>query len=206
MSLTIAFNHTSTDQAYPTGTWVTVNTGSDFLVFTKGDPLVADGQAIPSSFQLSSAGMFLNGTTQVVPHYLVANISGNILNEVFLAGPQNKRYAFACIFSGATTSEPVLEVWDNSGLNTINAVSLGSGTPANSWFRGITTTAGLPGVSWSGSPLAGSSDGNFLWLNNLNGALSGARVLYFNLQMVIPSSQTQGGVEAPVICVKYTTT
>jgi len=205
-TLTIAFNHTNTDQAYPTGTWVTVTAGTDYLIFTNGSAAVADGQAIPSSFQLSSAGMVLTGVQQIVPHYIFANVGGNILNECYLMGSGNKRYVLAFVFSGATTSEPVLEAWDNTSMNSFNDVSLGSGTPSNSWLHGIQTTSGLPGASWTGSPLAGSSNGNFLWLNNQNGALSGAGTLYCQLQMIIPSTQTAGGAETPILVCKYTTT
>jgi len=34
-------------------------------------------------------------------------------------------------------------------------ISLGEGTPSNSWFRGIVTTDALPGEDWVGSRLAG---------------------------------------------------
>lgn len=207
-TLTIAVNNTSDDVAYGSSgvTWTTVVPGTDFIVFSNGSAAVADGQPIPSSFQLSSAGMVLNGATQVVPYYLLADIGSNLLRQIFLMGSGNFQHVVAFVFSGATTSEPVLEVWDNTGLSTTNDVSLGSGTPSNSWFNGIATTSGLPGVSWTGSPLAGSSDGNFLYLNNGSGALTGAATLYCQLQMIVPSSQTQGGAETPVITVKYTTT
>ena len=205
-TVTIAVNNTNTDQAYPTGTWTPIAVGTDYIIFTNGSPQVADGQPIPSSFQLSSAGMVLNGSTQTVPHYILADVGSNILREIFLMGPNNFQYVMAFVFNGATTSEPVLEAWDNSALNTINSVSLGSGTPSNSWLYGITTTAGTPGANWTGSKLAGSSDGNFLWLNNQSGALTGATTLYCNLKMIVPSTQTAGGAETPVLTVKYTTT
>jgi len=205
-TLTVVYNHTHTDQAYPTGTWVTMNTGSDFLIFTNGSPQVADGQAIPSSFQLSSAGIVLTGVQQTVPHYLIANVGANILNELFLMGPGNYQYVLGFVFSGATTSEPVLEAWDDISLSTTNAACLGAGTPSNSWLQGVTTTSGAPGASWIGSKLAGSSDGNFLYLNNNGGPLTGAANLYCNLKMVVPATQTAGGTNNPVLCIKFTTT
>ena len=208
MSLTIAINHTNEDEPYGTSgvEWVDVSPGTDYLIFTNGSASVADGQSIPSAFELNSAGIVLNGTTQVVPHYLLADIGATLLYEVFLMGSGNYQHVLAFDFDSSTTSEPVLEVWDNVGLSTINATSLGAGTPSNSWFKGIATTSGLPGVSWVGSPLAGSSDGNFLWLNNQNGALTGATTLYCQLQMIVPSSQNNGGAETPVLVVKFTTT
>lgn len=193
-TLIIAVNNSNTDSSYGSSgiLWSPISIGTDFLVFTNGSPQVADGQPIPSSFQLNSAGMVLNGSTQVVPHYLLADIDSNLLREIFLMGSGNHRYVMAFVFSGATTSEPILEAWDNSSLNTANDVSLGNGTPSNSWLKGVTTTAGLPGASWAGSPLAGSSDGNFLFLNNSSGALTGAATLYCQLKMVIPSTQKIG--------------
>jgi hypothetical protein len=205
-TLTIAVNNTSTDQAYPTGTWVTVVPGTDYLIFTNGSSAVANGQPIPSSFQLGSAGVVLNGLTQVVPVYLLASVGANLLKQIYLMGSANKRYVMAFNFSGATTSEPVLQAWDDTSLSTTNNNSLGAGTPANSWLHGITTTTGLPGSSWVGSPLAGSGSGNYLNLNNGSGPLSGAATLYCQLQMIIPSTQTLGGAETPVLVVKYTTT
>jgi hypothetical protein len=207
-SVSIYVNNTSEDEAYGSSgvNWVVLNPGIDSLIFTNGSPSVANGQSIPSSFQLSSAGIVLNGTTQVVPVYLLASIGSNLLYQIYLMGSGNYQHVLAFDFNGVTTSEPVLEIWDNVGLSTTDDISLGSGTPSNSWFKGIATTFGLPGVSWIGSPLAGSSDGNFLYLNNGNGALTGATTLYAQLQVIVPSSQTQGSSEQPVITVKYTTT
>lgn len=204
-TLTIAINNTSTDQVYPTGTWISVTIGNDYLIFTTSAGLA--GASVPSSFTLSSAGVLLNGIQQIVPYYYLAHPGGSPHTYTIpLMGNQNKRYVMAFVFSGATTSEPVLEAWDDSGLTTTNDTTLGAGTPNNSWLRGITTTAGLPGSNWSGSPLAGSASGNFLFLNNQNGALTGVATLYCNLQVVVPATQTAGGAETPVLVCKYTTT
>lgn len=204
-TLTIAVNNTSTDQTYPTGTWISVSIGNDYLIFTTSASLA--GASVPSSFTLSSGGVLLNGTQQIFPNYYLAH--PGVSPETYaipLMGNQNKRYVMAFVFSGATTSEPVLEAWDNSGLSTYNDNSLGAGTPNNSWLYGVTTTSGAPGTNWTGTPLAGSSNGNFLWLNNQNGALTGAANLYCNLKVVVPASQTTGIAETPVLVCKYTTT
>lgn len=208
-NLTIAVNNDSQDQPYNTSgvIWTIVSVGNDYLVFTSGSDTVADGQPIPSSFQLGNAGPFLDNVQIVVPHYLLADISANELKEIFNMGDQNKRYVMAFVFDGATTSEPVLEAWDDTNLNTVNFVSLGNGTPSSSWLKGVTTTNGSSGVAgWPGSTMAGSSDGHFLWLNDQNGALTGAATLYCNLKLVIPNTQIAGGAEAPILTVKYTTT
>ena len=197
-------------QDLPLGTsgivFTEVATANDSLIFSAGSDTVIDGAAIPSSFQLSCAGVFLTGVATLVAHYFLSDISANQLKEIHLMGQQNKRYVVAFDFDGATTSEPVLEAWDNSNMLTVLATSLGAGTASNSWLHGITTTdAPGPGPVWTGSTLAGSSAGHFLWLNNENGALVGADTLYCNLYMQIPASQVAGGAETPVLICKYTT-
>ena len=207
-NLTVRLNTGSVD--LPVGgmgvEYTEISVANDFLIFTAGNTTVIDGATIPSSFQLSQAGVVLTGSNILIAHYLLADISANQLKEAHLMGNVDHRYVLALDFDGITTSEPVLEAWDNSDLNTTDSTCLGAGTPASSWLRGITTTDATPGASWTGYRLAGSSDGHFLWLNNGNGALSGATVLYCNLHMVVPSTQTAGGAETPVLAVKYCTT
>jgi hypothetical protein len=206
MSLTVYLNTGSSDVEVGTSgsEWIEYVPGVDFLVFSAGNTAVADGQPIPSQSQLISAGVILSGAEQTVPKYFLADVGSNILREIPLMGNQNKRYVMAFSFDAATASEPVLELWDNSSLNTVLGVTLGSGTPANSWWRGITTTAGLPGVNWTGSRLAGSGAGNYLLLNNGSGELSGADVLYCNLKIVIPASVVVGGSVFPPFVCKFT--
>jgi hypothetical protein len=208
-NLVISINVGDVDQPYgESGTeWVDVS-ASDSLIFTDGSDTVKDGEPIPSSFQIACANPFLNPDDPqdiVIEKYLLADISDNELKESFLMGQQDTRYVLAFNFDGITTSEPVLEVWDNSNFNTVNLTCLGSGTPSLSWIHGITTTDGSAGADWSGYTLAGSSNGHFLWLNNQNGALSVATTLYANIYLEIPASQVAGGQEMPVICIKYTT-
>jgi len=207
-TLTIAVNNDSQDLAYGASgiIWTDIAVLNDFLIFTAGNTTVIDGATIPSSFQLSQAGVVLTGVETAIAHYLLADISDNELKEIHLMGNGDYRYVLAFDFDGITTSEPVLEAWDNSNLDTTDLASLGSGTPASSWLRGVTTTDNSPGATWTGSRLAGSADGHFLWLNNGNGALTVASTLYCNLYMAIPASQTAGGAETPVLVVKYCTT
>ena len=120
-------------------------------------------------------------------------------------GNLDKRYVLAFDFNAGTASEPVLEVWDDTNLNTSTGTILGGGTPSSSFIRGITTTAGLPGAGWitGATRMAGSSDGNFLFLNDQNGFLTGASTLYANIAVVIPASQTTGFSANPVFVVKW---
>ena len=186
--------------------FVQVDVDNDYLVFSHGSDVVADGESIPGESDLNQAGEVVSEDDDViVSKYFLADISGGILKEIHTAGNQNKRYVFCFAFDGATASEPVLEVWDDSTLDSVDLYSLGNGTPSDSWFKGIVTTDGLPGADWVGKSLAGSSDNHFLWLNNEDGALTVAKDLYCNLKIIIPQATEQSGLEQPVLCCKYTT-
>lgn len=207
-SLKFYCNCDTTDS--PLGTtgvdWVEMVLGTDYLVFTAGSVAVADGQPIPSAQELSQAGVVITNAIQVLPHYLLADI-GVGLKEIHNAGAKNKRYVFCVSFDGATTSEPVLEVWDDSDFDTFADICLGASVATDSWYNGITTTIGLPsgGASWVGNKLAGSSSTHFLYLNDGNGALSGATDLYFQFRIAIPANVQVGGSESPCLVIKFTT-
>ena len=207
MALTIHINHTSQDSPLLTSgvDWIQLDTDNDNIIFSNGSDLIADGEATPGESALNGAGVVLDGSEQTFPFYFLNDASVALLKEIFLMGEGNYRYVLAFDFDALTVSEPVLEAWDDSSLNTVASVILGEGTPAFSWIKGVVTTDGLPGVSWAGIPMAGSSDGNFLNLNNEAGALSGAKTLYCQLKGVIPASQSDAGASTPVIVVKWTT-
>jgi hypothetical protein len=207
ITLTVAINHSIDDLPYLSSgvDWIDVSI-SDTLIFSNGSSTVADGEPIPTESQLTQAGIVISPTLDIiVPHYFLLDSSASMLKEVFLAGNQNQRYVFCAYFDGETASEPVLELWDNTDLNTINDYSLGNGDATSSWWRGVVTTDGLPGADWVGSKLAGSSIGHFLQLNNGNDALSGAKALYFNLKVIVPANFQNSGLEKPVFVIKYTT-
>lgn len=207
-NLTISVNTDTDDQAKGTSgvEWTDVNLDNDTLIMTNGTSgVVEDGQPIPSASELTQAGILLTGSEIIVSLYLLADLSDNELKEIHNMGNQDKRHVMAFDFDGATASEPVLEAWDNSSLNSFNNTTLGAGTASSSWLRGITTTDGSPGSDWTGSRLAGSADGHFLWLNNQNGALGSAGILYCNLKLIVPASQADGLAETPVLVCKYTT-
>jgi len=204
--LTIAINHSTTDSEYGTTgvDWVDLELANDYLIFSGGSNVVKDGEPVPSQSDLNQAGVVLDGTEQVIDLYLLADNSASELKEVFMMGNQDKRYVMAFDFDGETASEPILELWDNSSMNSINNISLGAGVPTSSWWKGVVTTDGLPGADWTGTRLAGSTNGHFLWLNNQAGALLSAKTLYCNLKIVIPASALTAGAETPVLVVKYT--
>jgi len=186
--------------------WVEVDVDNDELIVTAGSDTIKDGETLASESDLNQAGVLLTGAEITIDKYLLADASAGIYKELELMGASNSRYVMGFSFDGATASEPVLEVWDDSDLDTIANASLGSGTASSSWWRGITTTDALPGVAWTGNRLAGSGAGYFLWLNDQNGALTVADVLYAQLKVVIPAIQTTAGAETPVIAIKWATT
>lgn len=207
MALNVWLNCTATDAALDTSgvDWREFSQGNDVLIFSNGSDVVADGLPIPSGQELISAGVVITdpATEIVVDKYFLQDASENELAEVNLMGNVDARYVMAFEFDGATASEPVLEFWDDSNLNTITSTILGSGTPSQSFIRGITTTDATSGANWVGNRLAGSGIGNFLYLNNDNGPLSVADVLYCQLKVVVPSSQTSSFSANPVWVVKW---
>jgi len=209
MALDIYLNCDTQDQPLNTSgvDWVELDEINDNLIFSGGSSSVADGMPIPSESQLNQAGLLLiePRIEQTIEKYFLANSDANLLRQIHNMGAGNKRYVFACDFSAETVSEPIFEIWDNEDLDSIDNTALGAGTPSSSWYRGICTTDALPGVGWTGSRLAGSSDGYFLFLNSENGALSGADTLYLQLKIVIPSIQINSLLTTPVFAVKYAT-
>lgn len=185
--------------------FVEFSEGNDKFIFTAGNTEVEDGADIPTQAELISAGVILTGSEIVVTDYLLEDASANILKSIDNMGNVNKRYVLAFDFDAVTASEPVLEVYDDSNLNSADGAMLGSGTPSSSFIRGITTTSSLPGAGWitGAIRMAGASDGNFLYLNDENGFLSVATTLYANLCVVIPASQTTGFSATPVFVVKW---
>jgi hypothetical protein len=183
-----------------------IDVDNDIFIFSAGSDTVKDGEPIPSETQLNQAGVRITGSEITVSKYFLADNSVNLLKQIHNMGAGNYRYVLAFDFDDITASEPVLEIWDDSDLDSVDNVTLGEGTPSSSWWRGITTTSVLPGAGWTGSRLAGSSDGNFLWLNNENGALVGAGTLYCQLKLVLPSTQQDAGTANCVMAIKYAST
>lgn len=207
MALSVYVNVDSQDQPLNTSgvDWVQFSEGNDKLIFTAGNATIADGQPVPTQSELVSAGVELTGSQIILSTYLLEDFSANLLKSIDGMGNLDKRYVLAFDFDGDTASEPVLEVWDDSNINTATGTMLGSGTASQSFIRGVTTTSASPGAGWvtSAIRMAGASDGNFLFLNDQNGALGSATTLYCNLAVVIPASQTTGFSASPVFVVKW---
>ncbi len=205
MPLTIHINVDTNDSSLQTSgiDWVEFSEGNDQIIFTQGNTEVQDGSDTPSQAELISAGIELTGSEIILTEYLLQDTSENLLKSIDNMGNVDKQFVIAFDFDGATASEPTFEVWDDANLNTIDNTMLGSGTPSASFIRGVTTTSASPGSNWAstGTRMAGSSDGNFLNLNDGNGFLTGADTLYCNLAIVIPASQTTGfSANAVFVC------
>jgi hypothetical protein len=202
----IYLNTGTVDSPLGVGEFVKMDTDVDSLILlTNGSLSVADGQPIPSTTQLNQAGLVLTGVEQVCTKYFLSDATANLLRQIDNMGAGNKRYVMAFDFDAETATEPVLQIWDNISMLTVNSICLGSGSPSASWIAGICTTDALPGVSWAGSRLAGDVAGHFLNLNNGNGALTAPKTLYAQLKVVVPSTVINGGNENPIIVCKYTT-
>ncbi len=207
MALTVHINVDTQDLSLQTSgiDWIQFSEGNDQLIFTAGNTEVQDGADIPTQSELISAGVQLTGSQIIVDKYFLQDVSDVLLKSIDNMGNLDKQFVVAFDFDAPTASEPVLEVWDDSSLNTIDSPMLGAGTPSSSFIRGITTTSSSPGANWitGATRMAGSSDGNFLFLNDQNGVLTGADTLYCNLTVVVPTSQTLGFSANPVFVVKF---
>ncbi len=207
MSLTVHINLDSQDLPLNSSgvLYEEFSEGNDQFIYTQGNPEVEDGANIPTQSELISAGIELTGSQIVLTDYLLQDTSENLLKDIINMGNVDKQFVIAFDFDGATASEPIAEYWDDANLNTINNTMLGAGTPSASFIRGVSTTDASPGSNWitTGTRMAGSSDGNFLNLNNLNGFLTEATTLYCNLAIVVPASQTTGFSANAVLVVKW---
>jgi len=205
--LTIYANTGTQDTALGTSgvEFTEIDTVNDEIIFTKGNATVTDGASIPSSSLLNSSAPRITGVQLEFAKCFLSDSSAGIIKEIHNLGSVNKRYVLAFDFDGETVSEPVFELWDDGDLDSVDSVILGSGTPSSSWYRGISTTDAMPGVAWTGSRLAGASDGHYLNLNAGNGELSVAKTLYCQLKCIIPATQLDAGSSAPVMAVKFAT-
>jgi hypothetical protein len=210
-NLELHINHSITDSPYGTSgvEFIQVDPVYDYFIFSEGSlpgSGVSDGDALPTETLLNRYAVQLDDTDPViVPKYFLADNSSGLLKEVKLAGNLNKRYVFVVDFDGATATEPQLEAWDNSSMNTIIDAALGAGTPGLSWYKVVNTTLASPGADWVGTPLAGSGGSNILLLNNGSGALAVATTLYFNFKIVIPGGYLSPGLHTPILAIIYAT-
>lgn len=209
-SLSFLVQHVDADVDYATtpGDYVPVALGQDSLLWTSGSSVVIDHQlTVPTSSELDAAATIIDPSVDVtVPLCLLYDYSGDFGGAYYthkvIGMGENKRFVFCFDFDSSTASEPQLETWDDTTHTTYDKNVLGAGTPANSFVKGVCTTASLPGASWTGAPLAGGS--NVLLLNAGAGAIGAAVQLYCNLKIVLPNGYATPASESFILSVRYT--
>jgi hypothetical protein len=206
-NLTFRVNKSSTDSSYAISPANFVDVASaDTLIFSAGSDVVKNGEPIPSQADYNRAATLLDPLLETfIAHYFLADVSANLLREMFLAGCQNKQFTFCCSFDGATATEPLLEAWDNTDLNSYNLRCLGLSVANDSWFHAKCTTTNPPGSSWTGVSLAGSNGSNIVYLNDGLGALTVAKDLYFNFYVKIPAGVSVPESYLPVLLITFDT-
>ena len=128
------------------------------------------------------------------------NVGGSYYTHLVKGMGENKRFVFAFSFDGATATTPRLEAWDDSDHDSSDTNVLGAGTPADSMVKAVKTTDSLPGAGWAGTPIAGASD----YLELDTAALSGAKDLYANIKIVIPTAYATPAAETFIFTVRFT--
>ena len=201
-------NHTSDDNSRVTDPtdFIQMDLANDKLIFSAGSAAVADGQDTPSNAELNEAATIIQVTPVEVAHSFLLDVSdvGSELKEMFMANSGDYRYVICFAFDGATVTEPSFEAWDDDTHATANLNCLGLGTPANSMLKAVLTTAGSPGASWVGTPIAGGAVPNVLLLNGGAGALGAATDIYINTHWDVPASFATPFAEEPVLSVRFT--
>lgn len=188
------------------GNYILMDLGNDKLIFSAGNAAVADGQDTPTNAELNEASTIIQPTDVEVDKLFLLDVSdvGVELKEIDLAGSTDTQFVINLAFDGATVSEPTLEAFDDNTHVTANLAVLGGGTPANSMLKAVLTTAGSPGASWTGTPIAGANLPNIIELNGGGGALGGATDIYINLQVVVPGAFGTPFTDTPVLTVRFT--
>jgi hypothetical protein len=189
-TVNILFNISSNDVACtnPAG-------DSNFLLMGAGDIIVwRDSQQMGGDLISGASYPAIipqSGSSEVPKLFLMDNSEGDY-QQVVLAGTTagggsggNTRYVCCAWFSGATVTAPTLEAYDDNTHATWASKPLGDGTPANSVFKAIGTTDGVPGAAtWTGTPLAGTD--SYVTLDD--NPLAGAGYVYWNMKQILLDS------------------
>lgn len=205
--ITVLWNSSSND---------TANTGagegdSNFKVFdTINDKFSFLGSEAEDQDPNSTKSIFVipESGSKEIPRQFVNDYSTGKWDRVFLGGSNaddgeggNNRYVYGAYIDGTTASAPILQAWDSTDHSTYNLEVLGSGTPANSMLKAITTTNGSPGDSWAGTPIAGDSPSYSIALDT--GAINSSKMVYWNMRVVVPSTANVFKTN-PVLCIYLT--
>lgn len=172
--------------------WVVIDLSNDKIMFLDDQQMDADPDTtekyrviIPDSGSVEAPKTFIDDDSE--SEYDQVPLAGTTDGE---QSGGNTQYVFAIYFDGATAGIPKFEAWDDSDHDSVIKTFLGGNgvdteTPANSLFKGVTTTNGAPGsATWAGTPLAGATSR----IDLDTAPLAGAKNLYWNMKMVVPST------------------
>ncbi|MFA5394415.1 MAG: hypothetical protein WC346_00165 [Methanogenium sp.] len=181
--LNISANDTPCTNPAGDSNYILLGSG-DYLVWRDtqqmtGDLLsgIAYPTVIPESGDSEENKMFLMDYS--AGEYVQLPLAGSALNDG-LGG--NNRYVCAAYFGGATASIPYLEAYDDNTHLTWASKPLGDGVSANSCFKAICTTNGVPGsADWAGTALAGTD--SRIALDTI--AVPSAKYLYWNIKQLL---------------------
>lgn len=185
--------------------WVVIDLVNDALWWLdsqQADADPADGAIypviIPGAGSIEAPKTFVKDASQG---------TAGLLDQVPLAGTTaggqsggDTRYVFAIYFDGVTAGIPYLEAWNDNTHAASDHELLGAGTPANSTYIAIATTAAAPGsATWTGTPLAGSGSR----ISLAAAALAGAQNVYFNIRRAIASTLSAQDATGIVLSLRY---
>ena len=206
-TIVFLYNHSENNIANSGGAsgdsnWEIFDSINDKLAFLGSDTDDLDANTSKSVVSIPESG------SQEAPRTFVDNYKESRWDRIWLAGSNadqggggNYRYSLGFYIDGTTSSAPVLQAWDSTSHSSYNLQVLGSGTPNNSMIRAISTTNGVPGNEWAGTPLAGDGGANTVTLTT--GAVGSSQMVYFNLRLLIPSTATAFS-EEPVLTLYFT--
>jgi len=198
-------NYVDADVAFATtpADYIELDLTNDYLIWSATLP---DGMTHePESDELNENATIISDSAAVtIAKCLLMDYShdvgGAIYTHLVKGMGENKQYVYCFSFDNITAMIPRLEAWDDDNHNSSDKHVLGEGTPANSFVKAVKTTQALPGASWAGTAIAGVA--NYVELDTA--ALSGAKDLYANIKIVIPSAYDTPAVETFILTTRFT--
>jgi len=185
--------------------YIEISTTNDYLIWsaTLADLMTHE----PTSAERNAAATVISDSAAVtVAKCLLMDYShsvgGSIYTHLVKGMSEDKQYVFCFSFDNITATEPQLEAWDTNAHTTFNNNVLGAGVALSSMVKAVCTTNALPGGSWAGTAIAGSS--NVVLLNDGAGALLLAKDLYSNIKITIPIAFASPSVETFVLTTRFT--
>ena len=206
-NITILWNSTNNDtpntgDAEGDSNFKSLDTVNDQISFLGSGTADQDPTSSKDVFVIPESG------SKEVPRQFIKDYSETKWDRVWLGGSDadsggggNYQFAYGAFIDGTSASAPVLQAWDSTAHDTINLSVLGSGTPANSMLRAVSTRYSAPGASWSGTPLAGDGGSNTVALDTT--AITAPQMIYWNMRLLVPSDASPFAA-APILSIYLT--